>query len=391
MPGPHVLLIDDDPLVLRAVRRALRHTRPDWAVVVASTPAEVFVALSTRAADVVVSDVQVGTHDGLALLSELGRRWPDMLRVVFTASEEACGDPEMSAVAHRIVSKETDPRALLATIEDALTARAWISSEELRRIVFGARDLPSAPEIAPKLRMIARDPTARVRDLADVVARDPAVSARVLRIASSVFYGGGRRIKTLEEAVARLGVRTLQALVLDAEIAKRFSVPTASGITAEQLARHSFQVARIALRIGQDVAPELAETAYFAGVVHDVGQLVLADRDPARLAQDRRLAERSGQPLDVVEAERHGNTHATVGAALLHLWSFERSLVEGVADHHRAPSERPAGIDVGTILWMAQAAARSPEEALPEVAVEVAALGWGTRFSLWRDDLTSIA
>jgi len=391
MPGPHVMVLDDDPLLLRAVRRAVRRTRPDWTLAVVTSPADALHALDARRADVVVSDLALAKGDGGAVLAEIARRWPSTLRVLFTADPVPRRMNELTGVAHRIVPRGPNPLALLARIDDALTARAWLDSEELQRVVCGARELPRAPEITPRLDRLARDDRATVKDVAEVVSRDPAVAARVLRIASSVYFGAARRLKTLDEAVARLGMRNIRALVLDTEIVHRFAIPPQSGLSADQLARHSFHVAHVGLQIAREVAPKLAETVFLAGVVHDVGKLVLADRDPERLARDLELAARSNASLHEIEAQRHGVTHATVGAALLHLWSFDERVVEGVAEHHRPPSRRPGGLDAATILWVAQAAVREPEDVTPEIVQEVAALQWGARFAEWAQVTSSIA
>lgn len=393
MQGPHVLVVDDDPLVLRAIRRAARHTRPDWTLTIASTPPEALAIAADRRVDVVVTDVALATHDGGQLLAVLSHRHPEVLRVLFTASEDRAGVPHLTRVAHRILRKGPDPRGLLAGIDELLTSHAWLRSSELRRIVFGAWDLPGAPEITPRLEEVARNESAKVADLADVVARDPAVVARVLRIAGSVYFGGRRRLRTLEEAIARLGVRTLKALVLATEIVARFDVPRQSGVSADTLARHGFRVGRTALEIAQDVAPPLAEVAFLAGVVHDIGQLVLADRWPERTGEDRLLAHRTGQPLHVVEGERHGVTHAIVGAALLHLWGFDPQLVDGVLEHHRLPSERSGDVDVASIVWVAQAAVevKIDESPPPQVVEEVHGLGWTARFASWAEIVAGIA
>ncbi|MEM6930425.1 MAG: HDOD domain-containing protein, partial [Myxococcota bacterium] len=297
MPGPHVMVIDDDPLLVRAVRRAVRRMRPDWTIAVAASPAEAFAALNARPADVIIADTALARHDGGMLFTELARLYPETLRVLFTTDPDARSVPELSAIAHRIVPKGPSPRVLVAAVDDALTSRAWLDSDELRRVVFGARELPRAPEIAPRLARVARDPRARVKDLADVVSRDPAVVARVLRIASSVWFSGSRKLRSVEEAIARVGVRTLQALVLDTEIAHRFHIDPRSGVSPDTLARRSLWVARIALQIAEDVVPPLAESAFLAAVVHDIGQLVLADQDPERIGRDLELSQRSGTPL----------------------------------------------------------------------------------------------
>ncbi len=390
MPGPHVMVIDEDPLMLRAIRRAVRWIRPDWTLALVPSPVEALEALEARPADVVVADLAL-TWRERAALAELARRHPEALRVLFTTDPDRTQAIELTSLAHRIVAKGPNPQELVASIDDALTARAWMDSAALRRVVFGARDLPRAPELAPQLALVARDPKARVKDLAEVVSRDPAVASRVLRIASSVWFASSRRLRSLEEAIARVGVRTLQALVLDTEIAHRFRVHPRSGVSADALARHSFRVARTALRIASDVAPPLAEVAFLAGVVHEVGQLVLAEREPERIGRDRELARRRGVPLHEIEAERHGVTHATVGAALLHLWSFDERVVTGVLEHHRAPSRRTAAVDVATILWVAQAVAQPAEEVGTDVPAELAKLGWGTRFSGWREVVDAIA
>jgi len=191
--------------------------------------------------------------------------------------------------------------------------------------------------------------------VADVVERDVAMAAKVLQLANSAFFGTGRTILQLPEAVTRVGLNNLRALTLSAGAFESFTpgAPT-PGFSIAALQAHSTLVARIARKIAP--APT-GDDAFTAGMLHDVGLLILASQEPAYLAQVIAGAQAENRPLFEAEQQARGSSHAELGAHLLDLWGIPHTIVEAVAYHHAPRAAHGVLFDHVTAVHVADALA----------------------------------
>jgi HD-like signal output (HDOD) protein len=188
-----------------------------------------------------------------------------------------------------------------------------------------------------------------------IVERNTGLCAKILQLVNSSFFGRPRRITRIEMAVGLLGMNVLRSLVLSHEIANSFSGAGAAGIISlEDEQAHALLTAALARRFAP--TPAEADTAFIAGVLHDVGKLVLASKLPNALRDLLAEARSDGRPLHDIEFERNGASHAEVGACLLGLWGLPAEVVAAVAHHHRpdaspgAHTIRAAEIHVADVL-----------------------------------------
>jgi putative nucleotidyltransferase with HDIG domain len=184
-----------------------------------------------------------------------------------------------------------------------------------------------------------------------------AMSAKVLQLVNSAFFGLGRRIGDVDEAVRYIGLGVLQALAASVGAFQSFApVRPIDGFDIEALQNHSVVCARIAGQLLEDKAD--AETAFTAGLLHDVGLLVLAAQSPLELEHALRAARDTGRTLHAVETERHGSSHAELGAYVLGLWGLPHAVVEAVAHHHAPARVEPSGLDPVVAVHVADHLAR---------------------------------
>ncbi|MBX2796882.1 MAG: HDOD domain-containing protein [Myxococcales bacterium] len=346
-----VLIVDDEPLLLRGLQRVFTQHHPEWRVRTAGDAAAALKAMDQEQADVCVSDLTMTGMDGIELLTTVAARWPATVRVILAGDVPRDRVPAAARVAHRVFRKGPDPMEVVQAVEDALSAFAPEVDPALRGLVARDNELPPAPSVYPALDRAARRQTTTTQDLTRIVARDSAVAARVLQLASSAFYGLPPHLHTLQGAVAWLGLQTLRGLVLGAELLRAFPEVEASGLSVNRLANHTTRTGELSLRIARRLCPTEADTAYMAGIVHDVGLLVLASRAPDRLHTDLQEARRERRALHEVERDRHGVTHAEVGAALVGLWGLPKPLIDAVSRHH----QRPVRPDAAAVVYLANA------------------------------------
>ena len=214
----------------------------------------------------------------------------------------------------------------------------------LQTLVRQVRDLPALPAAVVRVMQLTDDPKAGTADVARALASDQALAARVLKLANSAFYGSSRRISTVSEAVVTLGMRTTRNLVMATscqEMLERDVVGYA--LPRGALWRHSLACASAAQALAQRARYRATEEAFVAGLLHDIGKVVLNTHLKAQFVQV--LLRAAGGELTFTEAEQEvlGFDHAEAGACLLERWNLPASLVTAVRWHH-APLECPSSL-----------------------------------------------
>ena len=347
-----VLFVDDETHVLESLRDALRPWRRELSMTFAADGPSALDELVRESFDAVVSDMRMPGMDGAELLREVQRMQPSTVRIVLSGYAEIESVARAATVAHRFLSKPCDVDELVSVIRRSCGINALVEQDELRDAASGAGRLPSVPWLYSRLTALMNDPDASVADAARLVEQDAGMTAKVLQLANSAFFGRTRQIGDLDEAISYLGLNTLKALALSADAMEAFQ-PTReiAGFSIERLQAHTGLTARIARRLV--VAGCNSDTAVAAALIHDVGILVLASRAPDYLAAVLERAEREHRALFEVEQEERGFTHADIGAHLLGLWGLPPAIVEAVAYHHRPAAAHGPTMDAITAVHVA--------------------------------------
>jgi putative nucleotidyltransferase with HDIG domain len=330
-----ILFVDDDELLLESLRDALRPYRRRWQMTFVISAADALATMDEQTYDVVVSDLRMPSMDGASLLDLVRERCPAAVRIVLSGQADMTTVARAAAVAHRLISKPCETAELATVIERSCALVDMAARVELDRHAIGASALPSAPAIYAELSELMASGTASAADAAHVVERDIAMAAKVLQLANCAYFGRRTPVASVPNAVAYLGVDALRALVLHTVAFQQFDVgPRLAGFSVEALHDHCIRVAQLASAIVSD--PHARGAAFTAGLLHDVGLLVLAWQDRDEVAEMLAIAHEQHCPIEVVERNRHGVTHAEVGAHLLALWGLPHTVTEAVARHHDA-------------------------------------------------------
>jgi HD-like signal output (HDOD) protein len=336
-----VLFVDDEPKALEALKLMLQVQEFPWEAAYASSGKSALDLMAEKPFDVLVSDIRMPEMDGAALLKIVCERFPGAVRIVVCSQEEMNGALRAVPVAHQFLLKPCDPHMLRVAVERATSLSDVLSNKMLASIVGSVKDLPVLPRTFMALREKLADPNASVKEVVKLVEQDISISAKILQLVNSAFFGLPREISTMNTAVSYLGIDMLQNLVLSAEVFRVFeNAAKLPGFSFEELHEHSQLTAKIASHIPVPAAVHSA--AVVAGLLHDVGKLVLATRSPKHFARALAGATEEKRPLFVVEQELMGVSHAEVGAYLLGIWGLPCPVVEAVAHHHhpeRVPQE----------------------------------------------------
>jgi len=206
--------------------------------------------------------------------------------------------------------------------------------EELRRHIREVKEkhkLPSPPLVVTKVLQILKDPDFNVRELSRVISDDPALASRTLSLSRSPRYALRYPPRNVHEAILVLGYQMLRNVVITTAAQ---SFLTRTGKISQDLWHHSLTAALAARLLANRAGFRDPDSAFLAGLLHDVGEMILFDSDPRDFEQIVEDAEMSGEALVQKEVEHFHFDHATVGMALLDFWNIDPQIGEAVLKHH---------------------------------------------------------
>ncbi len=347
-----ILFVDDESRVLDGLQRMMYGTRKRWEMEFALGGEAALKACEQKPFDVVISDMRMPDMDGSTLLGHIRDRYPSSARVILSGYSE----PELAtravSVAHRFLAKPCSASELQAVIERLCALQDLLYAPELRSVVGAIGQLPSLSITYTSLTQAVRDPGASVDKVAEIIEQDVGMSAKVLQLVNSAFFGLAQRVTTLQGAVEYLGMETIKNLALASEAFRVFMphqrIPLSE---CEAIQRHAHRAAAIAAAL--PLEPKNRDATVVAALLHDVGSLVLAGTMPDAFCDARTLAAERGCKVFEAEEELLGTSHAEIGAYLLGLWGLPNLAVEAIAHHHR-PSRIPhSGFDCTVAVYLA--------------------------------------
>ncbi len=348
-----VLFVDDDEYLLDGLRDALRPQRRRWDMTFVPGAAEAIEVLEGEAQNVVVSDLRMPGVDGAALLARVRELDPTAVRIVLSGQADLEMLARAAGVAHRLLAKPCEVDDLVEMIDRSCVLQELITRVESKRRTGGSSALPSVPRLYARLTNLLSSGEASATDAAAIVEEDMAVAAKVLQLANSAYFGRRQPVSKLRDAVAYLGLDALRALALSAAVFQEFRVdPPIPRFDLEALQLHCSRVAHLARAIAAE--QEQPMDVFAAGLLHDVGLLVLATEDRDALTEILAAAEAEQRPTHEVERELHFCGHAEVGAHLLALWGLPYTVTDAVANHHQPPAPG-APFDSVAITYIANA------------------------------------
>ena len=233
-----------------------------------------------------------------------------------------------------------------------------MNTDIFNKILDDHKELASLPQTLTEVLNVLRDDKSSAGDLATVISRDPALTAKMLRIVNSPFFGAGREITTLSQAVMTMGTRAVSALALSTSIYD-FTGKWNTSIDRIRFWRHSLEVAIAARTIAEACRYPRIEEAFISGILHDIGLLVLEKSFPDKFKNVWKQAE-SGEHMLELEENTWGTNHARVGQFLLEQWHVPSVICEAVGQHHNIfpPNTNDPDFSLAQIVLLANRVAK---------------------------------
>ncbi|MDG1751357.1 MAG: HDOD domain-containing protein [Thalassotalea sp.] len=258
------------------------------------------------------------------LLKAITIKFPKLIRIAHIEAPIA----KLNHYAHYVFTHPIEPINIINTVLSFQGNHKAITKDVIVKSVAKVKALPSPPKVYLQLNAILKNANTDSDKIADIITQDPALAAKVIQTANNIFGQSDKPLSSIAEAITKLGVDTLSCIVMTAEMfSYQPDIPNFSLIDEQA---HCLATARLAASL---VSPEFKQDALLAGLLHDIGKLVLFEIDKALTLKYFANTARTSDAIEL-EEKIFSTDHAQIGAYLLHTWSFPYYLIEAVLKHH---------------------------------------------------------
>ncbi len=330
-----ILLAVPDPQTSIDIVEALG---AEWEITSTTSEAEALARLENSSFDALLADFNLGSPDASELLNQAMEKCPLTIRFLLANEADLALVAAKVLVPHGLLPKPIEPASLKSRIESGMVPQVSNSSPN-GSLPAGAGASPTAPSVYAEVLKALEAPSVTSEEVGRIVARDAALMAEILRLTNSSCAGARRNITDPVEAVEFLGLETMKALMMALRYLAEHGQLKPSYLSLEQLWQHNINVASLArdLVLFERMDRRLAQEAFMAGLVHDLGKVVLVLNYDDLYGRVHSLARKQPVALWDIEKEMFGANHGEIGGCLVGMWNLPASVVEAVAFHHEPP------------------------------------------------------
>lgn len=390
-----ILFVDDEPAMLRVLKMGMRSMAGAWDMDFAASGEEALTLIGVKKFDVIVTDMRMPGINGAQLLNHVLRLHPQTVRIILSGYADLSEVVNCVGLTHQFLEKPCGLDDLKNCLKRVTQVKARLAHEKLCELTGSLRNLPSLPELYLEIADALQSPTASAQRIADIASKDPAISAKLLQLSNSAYFGFSRKVFSVAEAVQLLGAGVIQSLAMAVPIFSAFRRDRCPDFPIDQIWEHSVQTAVLGRRIYSHYLDDshLAEQAFCAGILHDLGKIILADGLSGDYSAALKESRDTRAPLFEIERKHFQATHAEVGAYLLAIWGLPIPLVEAVANHHHPRRCGTQEFCLAGVVHVANALQHAqpghPEiVASPVDADYLKHVGLETQYEIWRTELT---
>ena len=335
-----ILFVDDEPNILEGLRRLLRPLRKEWEMVFVDSGQKALEVMAENVCDVVVSDMRMPGMDGAELLQKIMENYPNVVRIVLSGHSDKEMIMRSVGPTHQYLSKPCDAQTLKNTIGRALALRELLQDNAIKNLVSRLESLPSLPNLYVEIMEEVQSEDSTIKRVGEIISKDIGMTAKILKLVNSSFFGTPRHVSEPAQAASLLGIDIIKSMVLSTQIFSKFEEKNLKHLNLEVLWNHSMSVGAFAKQIviEEGMDKKAADEAFMAGILHDIGKLIMADNLPSAYELASNLSHHENIPFFNAEKNALNASHAEIGAYLLGLWGTSDTIIEALAFHHN-PSE----------------------------------------------------
>ncbi|HNY27490.1 MAG TPA: HDOD domain-containing protein [Candidatus Sumerlaeota bacterium] len=363
-----ILFVDDTPRVLKAIQHKLLIMRREWHIRVIENGQEALALLSREPCDVVIADTRMPVMNGSALLRQVKRDHPEMVRIAMAQPGGRDGILKRHRSAHQFVPKPCDMETLKMAVSRACQIERLLRTVDLRKMTSSIESLPDAESPYRDLIEGIRDRTLEAVQVAERLASDPGMCEKAFLLAK--LSAGPQAPLDMEaaDAVEILGLDVVMALAIFCHTVSLLDTVEMDGFSSEDFWNHSFTVAffakwitesEIVIPEGESDSEEVAlarqviNDAFIGGLLHDLGKPLMAAFNPKGYARALELSASEEMPMEQAELKCMQASHAEAGAHLLRYWNLDDSLIDVLFFHHDPSESRASRFNPPTAVHVA--------------------------------------
>ncbi|WP_293267008.1 HDOD domain-containing protein [Neptunomonas sp.] len=339
--------------------KLLNSTNRNWDITRVDDPELLIFHLEANSYDAVIISSTVKDYTELSVLRRAQEIQPAILRFQLGSKLETPKEmAQKLELTHRIFPIPSDVEKIAETIEYLFKITRLINRPTLKQFISQNKRLPAAPTTYKELSQALSSDTTDAKQIGAVVERDPALSAKIIQLVNSSYFGLPRQISHIPEAVSIIGIRMLRGLALSSQTSGIYPPhKNWTYFSFEKVNQRSLLVARLARDICQDVGVDkgIMEQAFLGGLLHNVGILVMASQDPTSYLKVLQYAVKEEKSLHAAERKITGVYHGEVGAALMALWNIPALTVEAILFHPIPALSKDEGFQPLTAVHVADA------------------------------------
>lgn len=390
-----LLLVGDGPRGLQSLRNLASGLGPTWEVVGVGSVPEAQAQLSQGTVDAIVTEVRIAGGSGIQFLNQIAELHPRTQRFLLADLSDKQAVTKCVGTSHHYLATPCDPQTLRAALDRAFSLDVWLTNERVKKFIGQMQKLPSIPSLYFQVVKELQSPTSSLETIGNLIAKDLVMTAKLLQLINSAVFGLRRQIANPTEAVLCLGAETTKSVLLLAHTFSYFDKIKSSSFSVDSLWEHALSTGSLARTIAQNsgASPETVEEAFTAGLLHDIGKLVIACNLTTDYIKVIHAAHREKRAVWLMEESAFSLTHAEVGACVLGIWGLPVSIIEAVALHHypsRFLSKNFSALTAVHVAnaWDQEQRARGKVESqmLPEVDLTyLQDLGLADQLPVWRN------
>ncbi|MBS3963564.1 MAG: HDOD domain-containing protein [Methylomonas sp.] len=333
MPVKNILFVDDDALVLNGIQRQFRTYRSQWQLFFASNGPDALELMAQQPIDLIVSDMMMPTMRGDELLTRVSEQYPGTVRMILSGHTDEASLKRGLEVAHQHLGKPCPADTLHETIGQIFKIQACLKNRTLIAELGDANQLPSLPETYQQLNQAMGDENTSNQAIAAIFAKDMVLSAKLLHLVNSPYFGLRRTVSSLTEAISMVGIQRLNSLVLSVHVRQAFPVTDANSQRyMEYLWQDAGRVAELARQIAlsEDQQGDRPDQAYLGGLLHNLGLLVFLSRGGNKLKRLMEQVKTTDTPVSELETAVFGFNRSEAAAYILALWKIPPRIIEAI-------------------------------------------------------------
>ena len=283
------------------------------------------------------------------------RENPAVVRIVLSGQSNTDLNLKVTKCAHQFLAKPCEPDTLINTVRQACMVRDMPTDKSLIERASKLQTLPSLPSLYREIIEVLQSTDPSISKVGEVISRELGMTAKILQLVNSAFFGLYTHVSSAGQAVNLLGLDTVKSPALAVQVFEQFDPKRVKGLSANRLWDHGLAVASMAKAIAMAESHDagLGDRAFLSGLLHDIGKLILAMNSPGGYEAVNQVCESDDLSEGAAEQRVFDTTHATLGAYLTAIWGLQSDVVQAIAYHYNPGHASDSGFSVLTALHAA--------------------------------------